>query len=231
MYAKDCYTGLKVGRLTLIKQISWVPRTVKVNGWLCRCDCGNLVKVRTNSIGSPTVSCGCYNREKASKGSKAYSQKGNPYYRLYRVWCALRERCDKLSSKDYANYGGRGIKYDPSWSKFENFLDWSIANGYDYHKTGVEQSLDRIDVNGDYSPSNCRWVDDCTQANNKRNNVLISYHGVTKTIRGWSDYFNLPFDLVRSRYKEGYIGDDLFRPKGSRSKKFQNKYLKKVDNK
>lgn len=223
MYAKDCYPGLKVGRLTLQYKVKWKPRTCYVIGWHCKCDCGNELNVRTNSIGHPTVSCGCYNNDRIHEHKYADRDniKGTPYYHLYRVFCAMQDRCYSVSAKDYPNYGGRGIQICDKWhNNYLVFKKWALSTGYDYHKKGSEQSLDRIDVNKNYSPDNCRWVNMKVQANNKTNTVRITYKGETRTITGWAEYLGIDRDLINSRYKEGYRDYDLFRPKGTRSNKY-----------
>lgn len=115
--------------------------------------------------------------------------------RLYRIWRNMRRRCYKSSAKNYNYYGGRGIKVCDEWvDNFDAFHDWSTDNGYNNDLT-----LDRIDVNANYSPSNCRWVTWKVQNNNARFNHLITYNGVTKTLTEWCETFNLNRDAIYSR--------------------------------
>lgn len=121
---------------------------------------------------------------------------------LYGLWKTMRKRCNCVNCQDYKNYGGRGIKVCEEWNDFINFYEWSMNNGY---QKGL--SIDRIDANGDYEPSNCRWADSITQGRNKRNTVYMEYEGrllplqtvaelsgikrttlVRRRLCGWSDY-------------------------------------------
>ena len=218
MYAKDCYKGLKVGRLTLVKPVKWKPGKYTVHGWLCRCDCGNILRVRTNSIGHPTISCGCYNKDRISqhryKDNDNY--KDSRFYHLYRVYHSMLDRCYRKYCKDYCHYGKRGICVCDEWKKdYLNFKSWAIKAGYDTSKKGQQQSIDRIDVNGDYEPSNCRWVNSVVQANNKRNTNYITYNGEKLTITQWSKKLNMPRSLISDRYKRGWKAPAIFLPKGS----------------
>lgn len=88
--------------------------------------------------------------------------------RLYNVWKAMRQRCSDPGCKDYPNYGGRGITICPEWDDYTAFRSWALASGYDSEAPRGVCTIDRTDVDGDYCPTNCRWVDSKTQANNKR---------------------------------------------------------------
>ena len=161
--------GKKYGRLLVIK------RTKSVNGkakWLCKCDCGNECVVYATSLKSGnTQSCGCYKRENAKK---LYSTVRQNDKRLYAVWNGIKQRCTNPNNNAYHNYGGRGIKICNEWANnYKSFYDWAISAGY---KKGKE--IDRIDNNGNYEPDNCRFVDEETQANNKRNVRLYTINGI-----------------------------------------------------
>lgn len=156
-------TGEKFGRLTALKPIFDGRRY----NWLCRCDCGNTcVKNGVSLRNGSTKSCGCIHSEQLSKRSKKHGYSGE---RLYRVWKGIKGRCNFPSHKSYKDYGGRGIKVCEEWKNdYISFRNWSIANGYDENAEFGKCTIDRIDVNGNYEPSNCRWVDLKTQAKNKR---------------------------------------------------------------
>lgn len=94
--------------------------------------------------------------------------------RIYLVWYGMKSRCFNPDNKDYKDYGERGITVCKEWLTFDNFCEWAYANGYDDNKTGREQSLDRINVDGNYEPSNCRWATMATQRRNTRTNVIVN---------------------------------------------------------
>lgn len=150
-------TGMRFGKLTVLRKVKNHGRRT---AWLCACDCGDKVEVVTDSLRSGnTKSCGCLHGE----------THGCSDDRLYNVWCTMKARCDNPNSEKYADYGGRGIKVCEEWhDSFTSFMKWAIENGYDYDAPRNACTIDRINVNGDYEPSNCRWADAKTQARNQR---------------------------------------------------------------
>lgn len=159
-------TGHKFGRLTVIN----VSHKNKCNQkmWECVCDCGNHKIVNHyDIIYGKTRSCGCLRKEITASSKTTHGYK---HTRLYRVWCNIKKRCNCKSYIQYEYYGGRGIKLCEEWNNdFAIFHDWSMANGYDENAKRGECTIDRIDVNGNYEPSNCRWVSMAEQNRNKRN--------------------------------------------------------------
>ena len=117
--------------------------------------------------------------------------------RIYSIWKSMKERCYTKTSTKYPIYGARGIRVCPEWEHdAKAFYEWAINNGY---KDGL--TIDRIDVNGDYSPDNCRWADLVTQANNKRNNVLVFYGGKSYTIAEFCREYGLNYKNFYQNYK------------------------------
>ena len=109
----------------------------------------------------------------------------------------MKSRCCILSDGDYSNYGARGIRVCDAWlASFDTFRDWSVAHGYT-----AKLTLDRIDVNGPYSPENCRWVSMKEQNRNKRNTVYITFNGVTRSASEWAEQLGVSVDVVHSRYR------------------------------
>lgn len=125
--------------------------------WLCRCDCGNLVYVLGYNLKNGTThSCGCLQIECAKKtGREASGYKhGGVYTRLYRIWAGMKRRCLGKTSTRYRYYGKQGIQIYSAWkTDFSNFRNWAMANGYANNLT-----IDRINHNGNYEPSNCQWL-------------------------------------------------------------------------
>jgi hypothetical protein len=154
----------------------------------CLCECGKYTaQLLTAIVHRSIVSCGCYKAKQAAIRASKLSYKhgkGNLNNRLYRIWCALRSRCRNKNHCSYEDYGGRGIKVCEEWKDYLKFEQWSLTNGYQ-----ESLSIDRINVNGDYEPSNCRWVTAKQQARNRRNNrmdtVKITAFGETKAALDW----------------------------------------------
>lgn len=180
-------TGIKYGRLTPI-------RFKRENGttlWYCKCDCGNYKWVDGSKVRlGHTTSCGCYK-------NIATKKHGMTKTRIHNIWCGIRYRCEYKKNDHYADYGGRGIRVCEEWhgdDGFNAFYKWAVGSGYE---DGL--SIDRIDVNGNYEPSNCRWVSQKEQCNNKRNNVLLTVNGETHTQTEWAEITGISPDLIHAR--------------------------------
>ena len=129
--------------------------------------------------------------------------------RLYKIYAKIKERCYYEKYPEFHLYGGRGIKMCDEWKKdFITFYNWAMENGYN-----EKLSIDRIDFNGDYEPSNCRWADKITQANNKRNNIRLTYNGETHTMPEWARILGLPYSTLADRHKKGKSVEEILNPK------------------
>lgn len=180
--------------------------------WLCICDCGNKKAVPSwNLVSNQTKSCGCTRAdvEKVREQSKTH---GHSYTRLYTIWIGMKQRCYYENHKYYKHYGGRGIEVCDEWKNyFEAFHEWSMTNGYTEKMT-----IDRIDVNGDYSPQNCRWANYKQQGNNRRNNRLLTCNGETHTLSEWSEMTGIPRNTIRNRiFEYGMTVEEALQTKGS----------------
>ena len=124
--------------------------------------------------------------------------------RLNHIYNSMKNRCLRPDAMGYSQYGGRGIKVCDEWvSSYHSFRDWAMANGY-----SDDLTLDRINPDGDYEPINCRWVDMVTQANNKRNNLRVTYKGVTLTAAEWARIFDMKPEVLYKRLKDGWAVED-----------------------
>lgn len=194
--------GQKFGRLTALYRLHNYHK--KGVYWLCACECGNITIVHAGHLPNEhTKSCGCLNREP----TKGNTKHGKTNIRLFHIWVTMKQRCYNKRHKHYKDYGARGIAVCDEWKDdFQAFYDWSMNNGYDDSLT-----IDRIDVNGNYEPSNCRWVDIITQNNNKRNNIYLTYNGKTQTIKEWSKELNANVKTLYTRkFKNWSVEDILF---------------------
>ena len=164
--------------------------------WKCKCDCGNeSIVYYSNLVRNHTKSCGCifYNRNEFH---------GLKDTRLYRVWANIKARCYYKKCNDYNDYGGRGISMCEEWkNSFLCFYKWAYKNGYNEKAEKWQCTIERIDVNGNYEPSNCKWVTIKEQANNKTNNFKVTYKGETKTLAMWAEELDLPYKTLYSRLK------------------------------
>ena len=201
MHKKLDLTGQRYGRLVVLG-LAYTKQENCGNitkFWLCKCDCGNTKIVRMCCLRNGTTSsCGCYSKELVSKRNATHRMSKTT---LYKAWSNMKARCYNKNRSDYSEYGGRGIKVCEEWNVFENFKTWALENGFKEEKPHGKNllSLDRINVDGDYEPSNCRWATDREQANNKRNNTRFFYNGKNLTAREWSEITGINFGTLVGR--------------------------------
>lgn len=155
---------------------------------LCLCDCGKLVELdRHKVIHGHTKSCGCYKLNKLVARLKTHGLTHSP---TYRSWSEMKSRCVNAKNTHFHNYGGRGIKVCERWGAFENFLaDMKERPSLDY-------SIDRIDPNGNYEPSNCRWATWSQQQNNRRNNRKVEHEGRIYSILQLVELTGVPYTTL-----------------------------------
>lgn len=197
-------TGQKFGKLTVLKLDHTEQRFLKnkptvKNGlmyfYLCECECGNKIIVnKDNLIKNNTKSCGCL------KHLSYHISHNQSKTRLYNIYIKMKARCLNANNPAYVNYGGRGIKICKEWQdNYINFYNWAMSNGYNENLT-----IDRINNNGDYEPSNCRWVDRKIQANNTRRNHFLTYNNKTHTLAEWSKLLKINYNTLKGRLVTGH---------------------------
>ena len=195
-YHHESLVGRKFGYLTVIEEAG--KNKHKQILWKCKCKCGKEVIATGNSLKRcETKSCGCYSAEKTKERMTIDHRSGT---RLYKIYYCMLQRCYNENYPQYKDWGGRGITVCDEWKNdFTVFREWAMKNGY---KDGL--SIDRIDVDRNYEPSNCRWATTKEQAINKRNTVRIEYNGEIHTILEWSEIFCIPVPTIRTRLYRGW---------------------------
>lgn len=174
----------------------------------CRCDCGTVRCVLASSLKSgASKSCGCYCDEvRVRVCGDNFRTHGEAKTRLYKIYAGMKKRCYNETAYNYRNYGARGIAICEDWlNSWEAFRDWALANGY-----SDELSIDRIDVNGDYSPDNCRWVTRVVQANNRRTSRVITHDGESHTVAEWSRILSIPYKRLHKKISSGCSLSEIF---------------------
>ena len=186
---------MKFGRLTAI-EIDY-GKAGRKTYWTCQCDCGNVKSVRSDSLLDGSIrSCGCLKREQDEKNLSRETHNLSKT-RLYEIWSGIKARCFNKNNARWNRYGGRGITVCNEWSNdFKSFYDWANTHGYKENLT-----IDRIDNNGDYEPSNCRWVDNKTQCRNRTSNIDITIGNSTRTLTEWCEIFDLNYKAINARYR------------------------------
>lgn len=210
-------SGQKFGRLTVIKRVENIKgRTA----FLCKCECGNLINVIGHNLKiGTTKSCGCLLKEQRKincqkmveydKKFKPQQKHGLCKHRLFKIWSNMKDRCLREKNTAYKDYGGRGITVCQEWmDDFINFYIWAMKNGYK-----DDLSIDRINVNGNYEPQNCRWADSKTQNRNSRQCKKIFYKGKYYSRGELAEFSCVSYNTLRYRLNNGWkIEDALTTP-------------------
>lgn len=190
--------------------------------WMCECSCGNKTEVTSYRLNKGiTRSCGCLRIKAAVENSKNLGESNKTHgmsrTRIYKIHRGMKDRCLKPNDMHFHHYGGRGITVCDEWrNDFMNFYNWSMKNGYN-----DDLSIDRIDVNGNYEPSNCRWATNQEQGRNKRDNRYITYEGETKTLVEWSEIFKIKAGTLIARIdRYGMTFEEAISDESKRLKKY-----------
>ena len=172
--------------------------------WKCECHCGKLFIVRGVDLKhGRTKSCGCNISKSTIKRSTKHGDHGT---RIYTTWKGIKARCFNKNEKAYKYYGARGIDMCKEWkNNYLVFKQWAYDNGYDDTLT-----IDRIDINGNYEPNNCRWVTQKEQNNNTRRTIKITINGLTKSLKEWCGYLDLNYNTIYRKYRLNENIEELF---------------------
>lgn len=207
--------GQVFGRLTVF---SFKEIRNKKSIWECKCECGKIVSIiGTNLTSKHTQSCGCLLSDKNKKRLTTHGLRKHP---LYKIYDGMVQRCYNEKSTRYNNYGGRGIKVCRRWKEsIQNFID-DMGD-----RPSLNHTLDRKDVNGDYTPENCKWATYTEQNRNQTNNVYLSYLGEEKLLIEWCEFLDLNYSEVYNRlYNNWNIVQALTTPTKNKFKKTKNVY-------
>lgn len=211
-------TGLTFGNLTVLQFLHKETRSVKRQGvitqnifvhfYMCKCTCGNKVIKSEKYLrySKAPCSCGCLAKKvRRASNIRTKTTHGYRHTGLYRVWQSMVGRCKYPKTHGYKNYGGRGITVCNEWLDFATFKYWALSSGY---KEGL--SIERIDVNGNYTASNCKWITRKEQALNRRANHMLSYKGETHCISEWARRLNIPRHILSGRIRLGWEVERIF---------------------
>lgn len=187
-------TGKKFEKWTVIEKGTF---TNGKSYWLCQCECGTVKLVDGDTLRRGT-STGCL------KCRTHFVKHGKSNEKIYWVWHGMIQRCEYPNSKFYKNYGGRGVKVCEEWHEFKPFYDWAMANGY---QQGVE--IDRMNVDGNYEPSNCQWITHKAQQSNKTCNRIIEFNGILQTLQQWADSLGIKSNTLHGRINHHGIEKSL----------------------
>lgn len=193
--------GKKFNRLTVIAR-----NGTRKNGnatWLCECDCGKrIVAVGSALKSGKTKSCGCLRSELQRENNLTH---GKSKSRLYSVYAGMKRRCLDSNNENFHKYGGRGITICDEWlGDFEKFYEWAIKNGYNKNAKRGECTIERIDVNGNYEPCNCKWSNMKEQGNNRRTNHYVFYKGERYTMKQLAEKKEMNYHTLATRLHRGW---------------------------
>lgn len=202
-------TGKVFGRLTVIKRIEdrIQPSGQKKTQWLCKCECGNYSKVTSsNLLKKHSVSCGCFAKESTKKRATVHGFSKKE--RLYNIWTGIRKRCFTKTCPDYKNYGGRGITLCEKWLDYINFRNWALNNGYSEQLT-----IERKNLNDNYCPENCLWIEKKEQSKNRRNVIKINGKTLPDICKELSPNNKKLYQKIYMRLKRGMPVEKALYPK------------------
>lgn len=196
-------SGERHGRLTVVSLSD--KRSGRKTYWNCVCDCGNEKVIRSDSL-SVTKSCGCLKKEQDIINLGITNNHGLTYHPAYPRWRAMINRCNNPKDQAFKNYGARGIKVCKEWLDVRRFIDWADNNGFEEKLT-----IERINVNGNYEPDNCKWLPPEVQHYNKTTSVYHTFEGETLTTMQWQKKYDIPIHEVWGYKKNDIDFKDLIK--------------------
>lgn len=226
MVTKIYNQGEKIGNCIFLKELPSIvrektsksgrKRTRRVG--LFKCKCGNEFSGLIDAVlrGNKN-SCGCLMPERIKKMNAAVTTHGKTHHPLYNVWSSMIRRCESQDDISYKNYGGRGIRVCNKWHDINVFIE----EMYPTYIKGYQ--IDRINNDGNYEPSNCRWVSRKQNSNNRRNNRYIEYNGERKTVSEWADIYKMGVTPLLYRLNHWKLNDVFTTPYPTQGNKNKNK--------
>lgn len=193
-------TGHRTGRLVVLRQADKIGAGGKTF-WQCRCECGNTVEIVGSRLRGPkpTMSCGCLRREVSAAACRSRATHNLGGTRIYNIWRKMTLRCTSPDDHAWPDYGERGIQVCAEWANDPAaFAEWAYSNGY-----ATSLTIERIDNNGNYEPSNCRWATRNEQARNKRNNFNVQVGGASMCATDWQKVTGVCRKVIANRIRAG----------------------------
>lgn len=214
-HLKQNNTSSTCGKCNLIKDSDYIGKTFgywvvvkpekgnsRKKAYLCQCKCGKykIVNADTLKLGT-SKSCGCFHKEDMIKRQTTHGKTGQ---RIMNIYYDIKSRCYDNKNKRFADYGGRGVAMCEEWvNNSSAFVEWALNNGY-----SDELTIDRVNNDGNYEPTNCRWTTIKEQAQNRRSCIMLTYFGVTKNLKQWCECIGEDYKKIYGRYHRGY---EIFR--------------------
>lgn len=217
------WLGVRFGRLVIVG-FEQAPSPYRGWRWVCRCNCGKITTVVAADVKSgKTRSCGCLHDECIKQRATKFQHLVHEHKRLYSIYNGIKKRCYNPNENRYKDYGGRGIVMGNEWlnptNGFDNFVEWSLNNGYT-----EEMTIERIDVNGDYRPENCKWITSKEQAFNKRDTRWVDYKGEHVQLIVLCERLGVTYDTVHDRiYKRGWSVEEAIEKPSNRTDSLMSK--------
>lgn len=187
--------GQRFGKLVVL---SLIPKTTRKTFWLCKCDCGNEVIIRSDCLGI-TKSCGCLKKQQDIKNLGITYNHNLSHHKNFSTWVSMIQRTTNKNQVAYKDYGGRGIKVCDEWKDPKIFLEWADTTYIDGY------TIERNNVNGDYEPNNCTWIPLAKQACNTRKSIYIIINGEKDNITHWAKRLHINYKKLKQIYANNLV--------------------------